>query len=65
MKKLRLLIVEDVDQELESFRDELDDYTREKKRDIELVECKTLETALDKLDNSFDGAIIDLKLVNY
>ena len=65
MKKLRLLIVEDVEQELESFRDELDDYTREKKRDIELVECKTLETALDKLDNSFDGAIIDLKLANY
>ena len=65
MKKLRLLIVEDVEQELESFRDELDDYTREKKRDIELVECKTLEEALDKLDNSFDGAIIDLKLANY
>ncbi len=65
MNKLRLLIVEDVEQELESFRDELDDYKREKKRDIELVECKTLETALDKLDNSFDGVIIDLKLANH
>ena len=65
VKKLRLLIVEDVEQELESFRDDLEDYTREKKRDIELVECKTLEDALDKLDNSFDGAIIDLKLANH
>ncbi len=65
MKKLRLLIVEDIEQELESFRDDLEDYTREKKRDIELVECKTLEEALDKLDNSFDGAIIDLKLANH
>ena len=62
---MRLLIVEDVEQELESFRDDLEDYTREKKRDIDLVECKTLEEALNKLDNSFDGAIIDLKLANY
>lgn len=62
---MRLLIVEDVEQELESFRDDLEDYTREKERDIDLVECKTLEEALNKLDNSFDGAIIDLKLANH
>ena len=65
MNKLRLLIVEDVEQELESFRDDLEDYTHEKKRDIDLVECKTLEDALKTLDNSFDGAIIDLKLENH
>ena len=65
MNKLRLLIVEDVEQELESFRDDLEDYTQEKKRDIDLVECKTLEEALNTLDNSFDGAIIDLKLENH
>ena len=65
MKKLRLLIVEDVEQELASFRDDMEDYTREKERDIDLVECKTLQEALEKLDNSFDGAIIDLKLANY
>ena len=65
MNKLRLLIVEDDEQELESFRDDLEDYTHEKKRDIDLVECKTLEDALNTLDNSFDGAIIDLKLVNH
>lgn len=65
MKKLRLLIVEDVEQELESFRDDLEDYTREKERDIDLIECKTLEEALNKLDNSFDGVIIDLKLANH
>lgn len=65
MNKLRLLIVEDVEQELESFRDDLEDYTHEKKRDIDLIECKTLEEALNTLDNSFDGAIIDLKLENH
>ena len=65
MNKLRLLIVEDVEQELESFRDDLEDYRHEKNRDINLVECKTLEEALNTLDNSFDGAIIDLKLTNH
>ena len=65
MKKLRLLIVEDVEQELESFRDDLEDYTREKGLDIDLVECQTLEEALNTLDNSFDGAIIDLKLADH
>ena len=65
MNKLRLLIVEDEEQELESFRDDLEDYTHEKNRDIDLVECKTLEEALNTLDNSFDGAIIDLKLENH
>lgn len=64
MNKLRLLIVEDVEQELETFRDDLQDYTREKKCDIDLVECTSLKEALDKLDNSFDGAIIDLKLAD-
>ena len=65
MNKLRLLIVEDVEQELESFRDDLEDYTQDKQRDIDLVECRTLEEALNTLDNSFDGAIIDLKLANH
>ena len=40
------------------------DTVDEKKRDIELVECKTLDEALELLDNSFDGAIIDLKLAD-
>ena len=65
MNKLRLLIVEDVDQELESFKDDLEDYTSEKQRDIDLVTCQTLEEALNTLDNSFDGAIIDLKLADH
>lgn len=62
MSKLRLLIVEDNEQDLESFRDDLEDYTHEKQCDIDLVECKRLEEALNTLDNSFDGAIIDLRL---
>ena len=62
MRKLRLLIVEDVEEELDSCRDDVTDYNRDQDRNIELVECKTLDEALEKLDNSFDGAFIDLKL---
>ena len=62
MSKLRLLIVEDDEQDLEACRDSVERYVDEKNRDIELVECKTLDEALELLDNSFDGAIIDLKL---
>lgn len=62
MNKLRLLIVEDAEQDLGSCREAVEDYKRDKEREIELVECKTLDEALEKLDNSFDGAIIDLTL---
>ena len=64
MSKLRLLIVEDDEQDLEACRDSVERYVDEKNRDIELVECKTLDEALELLDNSFDGAIIDLKLAD-
>ena len=62
MNKLQLLIVEDEEQDLENCRDAVDDYKRDKERDIELVECRTLGEALEKLNGSFDGAIIDLML---
>ena len=62
MNKLRLLIIEDAAQELETFKDIIEDYKIDNERDIDSVECQTLEQALETLDNSFDGAIIDLKL---
>ena len=62
MNQLRLLIVEDYEQDLENCREDVEDYKRDKERTIDLLECKTLDEAKKKLDNSFDGAIIDLKL---
>ena len=65
MNKLRLLFVEDSPQDIETFRDMLGEYKDETKRDIDPVECITsdqAEEALENLDGSFDGAIIDLKL---
>ena len=64
MSKLRILIVEDEEEVLENCREDVEAYQLNKERDIELVECKTLDEAEKKLDNSFDGAIIDLKLAD-
>ncbi len=64
MSKLRLLIVEDNQRDLRSFRNSVSKYIHEKKLHIEAVECQNLDEALKTLDNSFDGAIIDLKLAD-
>ncbi len=62
MDTLRLLLVEDSEQEIETFKDIIEDYRIDNERDIDLVVGKTLDEALTKFDSSFDGAIIDLKL---
>ena len=64
MSELKLLIVENDKEALENCREDRDAYRSDTQRDIELVECKTLNQALKRLDNSFDGAIIDLKLTS-
>jgi len=62
MSKFKLLIVEDDEEELDTCRTTVTRYEKEKGREIELVESKTLEDAQIKINNSFDGVIIDLKL---
>ncbi len=62
MADFKLLLVEDDDQGIRSCRDCVGDFNQEKSCEIELVECKNIQEAFGKLDNSFDGAIIDLKL---
>lgn len=62
MTDFKLLLVEDDEQDLGLCRDCVNDFKKEKKCSIELVECKNIDEAFKKLDNSFDGAIIDLRL---
>jgi CheY-like chemotaxis protein len=62
MSKFRLLVVEDQEEELSVCRDTIARYKDEKQRDVEIEECKDVKEAFEKLDNSFDGAIIDLRL---
>lgn len=64
MSTFRLLIVEDNDQDLATCRDTVARYRDEKQREVELVECKSIEEFRAKRDNSIDGAIIDLKLAD-
>jgi len=61
---LKLLIVEDNQEDFGLFEGSSERYEDEKKVKLELVQCKNLRE-LDKIiDNTFDGAIIDLKLAN-
>ena len=62
MNKPKLLFVEDEDSDLTAFLDSVDVYKAQHGREIEIVPRKTVTEALDTLDGSFDGAIIDLTL---
>ncbi len=62
MDTLKLLIVEDDEKELAICESSRKRYQRQYDRQIEIVACKTLSEALKILDNTFDGAIVDLKL---
>ena len=64
LNKLRLLIVEDRPMDIDSFKDDLEDYRSDTERDIDPIICRTSQKALEELDNSIDGAIVDLKLGN-
>lgn len=62
MNKIRLVIVEDNEEELQVCADSVKRYERQFQRSVEVVACKSVDEAKDCVDNSFDGAIIDLKL---
>lgn len=62
MSTFRLLVVEDDLEDLENYRRTIRGYAAQRGRDIKLVECRTRQEAFEKLDKSFDGAIIDLTL---
>jgi CheY-like chemotaxis protein len=62
MEPFRLLVVEDNEQDLKTFRDSIETYSKKNDRIINSTECRTLDEALQTLDSSFDGAIIDLRL---
>ena len=62
MTSIKLLVVEDDPQDISTCRSTIERYQHEKKRKVNLVECKDVGEAFDELDNTFDGAIIDLRL---
>lgn len=64
MNIFRLLLVEDNEQDIATCKDTIAKYQDEKQREVEIIEYNNVEEALKGLDNSFDGAIIDLKLAD-
>jgi hypothetical protein len=62
MADMKLLLVEDNQQEINTCKATVKRYQHEKNRRVELVEKTNVSDALKILDNTFDGAIIDLKL---
>ena len=49
---------------LRTLRDSIRVFERRNEVEIESVECGTVDEASQKIDSSFDGAIIDLKLAD-
>jgi len=62
MSNFKLIIVEDDEQEREAYRITIDVYQEQNNCKINLTECCSLKEAKMNLNNTFDGAIIDLKL---
>lgn len=62
MNVMKLLLVEDNEQERKTCKATAKRYQREKNRPVEIIEKSSLSNALDILDNTFDGAIVDLRL---
>ena len=65
MSQFRMLLVEDEEQEIQTCKDSIDTYFDRKGRDIAISVCQTVDEARETLDNTFDGAIIDLKLADH
>ncbi len=55
-------MVEDNQSDLQTSIDTLERYKSQKNRNIEMISSKSIEEAFSLLDNTFDGAIIDMKL---
>lgn len=64
MNPLKILVVEDNQEDINTCESTKRKYIQEKERQINLIFCKTEEEALKEVDSSFDGAIIDLRLGN-
>ena len=62
MNALRVLLVEDGTEFVESYRTVLSEYIKTHNRPIDMRVEKTLPAAMRRLDGSIDAAIIDLNL---
>lgn len=62
METMKILLVEDSQSDIESYESTMKVYQIQKGIKLETVYATTIEESLRLIDNSFDGAIVDLKL---
>lgn len=62
MTAFNLLLVEDNEKEIKTFQDTLERYRAERNREINVVITRNRDESLNQLNNSFDGAIVDIRL---
>jgi len=62
MSNFNLLLVEDNEKEVNIFRDTLERYSAERNRNVDVIVATKLDESLLKLNNYFDGAIVDIRL---
>ena len=62
MSAIKILIVEDHPEDLQNYRSTASRYRHQNNVEIELKECTDVDEAIEALDNSFDGAVVDITL---
>ena len=60
--ELELVLVEDDKGQIEQYEDVLEDYVNRLGRGINMVVCRTVEEAHEKVDSTVDAVIVDLTL---
>jgi len=60
---MKLLFVEDSDSDIQAFQSSLKVVSRKESLEIDHENFKTVNEAFEALDNSYDGAIVDLRLL--
>ena len=65
MNTMKILLVEDDKQQQDAFKNSVEVFNRDKNQlNVEYEIAKDISSALKKIDGSYDGAIIDLRLDN-
>lgn len=59
---IKLLLVEDDEGDRQGFMQSVERFNHENGTAVSVVECTTLDDALEKINRDFDGAVIDMKL---
>lgn len=61
---MKILLVEDIEAQQDAFKDSVEVFNDRNQLEVEYEIAEDLPNALEKIDGSYDGAIIDLRLGN-